>query len=152
MANKSNAALLAAAERRQLLLLQERKLASVEIQITALVNRYNFPNDNFLNGKTITKFWLPDNSTGDVEAPSGAPLITNSAVIAANFTVRRDSDAVILDVPLVYFQESWNGGDRRTRDVWIEGFNPGTTYVNFPNIGSVAIGQSILFMVEYIDC
>lgn len=152
MAKLTKAKMIEAAERRQLLMLQERKTASIEIQITSIINRYSFPNDNFLNGKTITRFWLPDNDNGDVIAPSGAPVINNTAVFGANFTVRRDSDAVILDVPLAYFLESWYGGDRRTREVWIEGFNPGTTYINFPNTGELNIGDSILFMVEYIDC
>lgn len=152
MAPLNKAELEKAAERRQLMMLQERKLASIEIQLTATSAKFTFPNDNFLNGKTITKFWLPDNTDDDFIAPSGRPVVSNAVINSANFTVRKDSDAKILEVPLNYFLESWFGGDRRVRDVWIEGFNPGTTFVNFPDTTVIDTDTSILFMVEYIDC
>lgn len=152
MAKINRAELVAAAERRNLMMLQERKLASIEIQLTTAASKFTFPNDNFLNGKTITMFWLPDNDESNIIAPSGRPVAANAVIMAANFTVRKDSDSKILDVPLAYFLESWYGGDRRTREVWIEGFNPGTTFVNFPDTTVIDTDTSILFMVEYIDC
>lgn len=148
----TKAELIAAAERRQLMMLQERKMASIEIQLSIISSTFTFPNDNFLNGKTITKFWLPDNTDGDVFAPSGRPLASNAVINSANFTVRKDSDSKLLDVPMNYFLESWFGGDRSVREVWIEGFNPGTTFVNFPDSSVVDTDTSILFLVEYIDC
>ena len=152
MAKINRVELVAAAERRNLMMLQERKLASIEIQLTTAASKFTFPNDNFLNGKTITMFWLPDNDNTDIVAPSGRPVAANNVIMSANFTVRKDSDSKVLDVPLAYFLESWYGGDRRTREVWIEGFNPGTTFVNFPDTGVIDTDTSILFMVEYIDC
>lgn len=130
---------------------QRPKLAGIEIPITAITGKYNFPNNNFLNGKTILSMWIPDNTSGDVVAPSGNACVSNTAIVVANITIRKDSDAVVLDVPLVYFQESWDGGDRRVRPLFIEGFNPGTTFINMPDTSPLTLGQSFIIMVEYVD-
>jgi hypothetical protein len=132
---------------------QVRKLASIEIMITAITGQYNWPNNNFLNGKTITALWLPDNTEGNVIAPSGNDAVTNDAIFNANLTIRKDgSDAVVLQVPLCFFLESWYGGDRTVRPLNIDNFNPGTTFINFTDTGNLSVGESILMMVEYIDC
>lgn len=130
---------------------QRPKLAGIEIPITAVTGKYTFPNNNFLNGKTILAMWVPDNTSGDVIAPSGNTCVSNATILASNITIRKDSDAVVLDVPLVYFQESWEGGDRRVRPLHIEGFNPGTTFINLPDTSSLTVGQSFIIMVEYLD-
>lgn len=131
---------------------QVRKLASIEIQITSVTGQYTFPNNNFLNGKTITSMWIPDNDSANIIAPSGNAVVANDVIFNANLTIRKDSDAVVLAIPLCYFLESWYGGDRQVRPLNIEGFNPGLTFVNFPDTTNLVVGESILLMVEYIDC
>ena len=131
---------------------QVRKLASIEIQIAAVVGQYTFPNNNFLNGKTITAMWIPDNDGTNVIAPSGNASVGNNVIFNANLTIRKDSDAIVLQVPLAYFLESWYGGDRQVRPLHVEGFNPGLTFINFPDTSNLVVGESILLMVEYIDC
>lgn len=131
---------------------QVRKSASIEIPITALVGQYTFPNNNFLNGKRIVAIYIPDNAGTNVIAPSGNDAVTNDAIFGCNLTVRKDSDAVILQVPLCFYLESWSGGDRRLREVNIPGFNPGTTFINVPDTSLLTVGQSFLLMVEYYDC
>jgi len=127
----------------------ERKLAGIEVQLVNTNGRYTFPNDNFLNGKTITAMWIPDNSEDDGFAPSGAALVPNACIRASQLSIRKDSDAKVLEVQLKYFLES--DGDRRVRPLHIEGFNPGTTFVNVQDTTTFAVNESIVFMVEYLD-
>lgn len=129
-----------------------RKSTSIEIPITALVGQYTFPNNNFLNGKRIVAMWIPDNTDTNVIAPSGNAVVANDAIFGANLTIRKDSDAVVLQVPLSFYLESWNGGDRSVRPLDIDGFNPGTTFINVPDTSTISIGESFLLMVEYFDC
>ena len=128
----------------------ERKLASIEVNLTSTaIGKYTFPNDNFLNGKTITAMWVPDNSEDDGFANSGAALVPNACVRASQLTIRKDADAKVLTVQLSYFLEST--GDRRVRPLNIPGFNPGTTFVEIQDLTTFAAGESIVFMVEYLD-
>lgn len=128
------------------------KIAGIEIPITAITGKLSFPNNNFLNGKTILGMSIPDNSGSNVKAPSGNAGVTNAAVFGANLTIRRDSDAVVLEVPLSYFLESWAGGDRTVRPLKIEGFNPGTTFINIPDTTTITVGKSFYITVVYVDC
>ena len=123
----------------------------VEVQILALVSKVNWPNNNFLNGKRIISLWIPDNDNGDVLSPTNRPMISNIAVNSASLTVQRDSDNVAQDVPLQFYQQTLNH-DRTVRRVNIPGFNPGTTYVNFPDTSLITTAQSVLILVEYLDC
>lgn len=131
---------------------EQRKLAGIEIPITAITNKYTFPNNNFLNGKTVTGIWIPDNSEGNLYAPSGATVVGNDAIFASTFTIRHDSDSIVLDIPLTYFLESWYGGDRTMRQLWVEGFTPGTTFIQVQDTDTINLGESFFLMVEYIDC
>ena len=128
----------------------ERKLASIEVNLTSTaIGKYSFPNDNFLNGKTITAMWIPDNEDDDGFSPSGADLVPNACIRASQLTIRKGSDAKVLTVQLKYFLEST--GDRRVRPLNIPGFNPGTTFVEIQDLATFAANDSIVFMVEYLD-
>lgn len=128
----------------------ERKLASIEVNLTSTaIGKYSFPNDNFLNGKTIVAMWIPDNTDDDSFAPSGAAIVPNDCIRASQLTIRKDADAKVLTVQLKYFQEST--GDRRVRPLMIHGFNPGTTFVEIQDLTTFAANESIVFMVEYLD-
>jgi hypothetical protein len=127
----------------------ERKLAAIEVNLVNTNGKYTFPNDNFLNGKTITAMWIPDNTEDDGFAPSGADLVPNACIRASQLTIRKDADAKVLEVQLKYFLES--DGDRRVRPLNIKGFNPGTTFVNVQDTTTFTAGESIVFMVEYLD-
>lgn len=127
----------------------ERKLAGIEVNLPNTNGKYTFPNDNFLNGKTITAMWIPDNDDDDGFAPSGAALVPNACIRASQLTIRKDSDAKALDVQLKYFLE--NSGDRRVRPLYVEGFNPGTTVINIQDTTTFTVGESIVLMVEYLD-
>lgn len=128
----------------------ERKLASIEIAlVTANIGKWSFPNDNFLNGKTITAMWIPDNTDDDGRAPSGAALVPNDCIRASQLTIQKDADNKVQDVQLKYFLES--SGDRRVRPLHINGFNPGTTFVKIQDLSTYTAGESIVFMVEYLD-
>jgi len=127
----------------------ERKLAAIEVQLVNTNGKYTFPNDNFLNGKTITAMWVPDNTDDDGFAPSGNALVPNACIKASQLTIRKDADAKVLEVQLSYFLEST--GDRRVRPLNITGFNPGTTFVVVQDTTTFAVNESIVFMVEYLD-
>ena len=126
------------------------RFASQEINLTSTANgKYTFPNDNFLNGKTITGMWIQDNTADDGKAPSGANLVPNDCIRAAILTTRRDADAMILDTPLSWLLEST--GDRSMRQVYIDGFNPGTSYITVLDPATYTAGESIVILVQYFD-
>ena len=127
----------------------EKKQAGIEIVLNAVQGKFTFPNNNFLNGKTIVGMWIPDNEDGDGFAPSGAALVSNACIRASQLTIRKDADAKTLDVQLKYFLET--NGDRSIRPLYIKGFNPGTTFVEIQDTGTFTVGESIVFMVEYLD-
>jgi len=129
--------------------MKQTRFASQEIQLVNTNGKYTFPNDNFLNGKTVVGMWIQDNSSDDGKAPSGADLVPNPCIRASILTVRRDADAKILDFPLSYFLEST--GDRSPRRVHIDGFNPGTSFVTILDTTTFAVNESIVIGVEYID-
>lgn len=131
------------------------KITTVEIQTTNTTGKFTFPNDNLLNGKTIVGIFVPDNTTDDLVAPSGRPVVPNDAVNAAVLDVKvNGNDSQIYTVPLKYFQE--NSGDRQVRKMFLENVNPGTSTVTF-NPDPVSGNQrydttdSVLLVVEYID-
>lgn len=111
--------------------------------------RYTFPNDNFLNGKTIVAMWIPNNEEDDGFAPSGNALVPNACIRASQLTIRKDSDAKTLNVQLKYFLES--EGDRSVRPLYIPGFNPGTTFIDIQDTTTFDVNESIVFMVEYME-
>ena len=131
------------------------KFAGIEIPLTNTTGKFSFPNNNFLNGKTITGMWIADNPDDDQVAPSGAEVVSNAAIAAANLTMRvNGSDAIVLDVQLSYLKE--NSGDRQVRNVWIKDYNPGTSYITFqPTPGTTTqrytVGQSVVLLLRYID-
>lgn len=128
----------------------ERKLASIEVQLlTTATGKFTFPNNNFLNGKTITAMWIPDNSEDDGFAPSGAALVPNECIRASQLTIQTGSDQKVQDVQLKYFMES--DGDRRVRPLLVYDFAPGKTFVNIQDTTTFAAGESIVFIVEYLD-
>lgn len=132
-----------------MLIRKEVKQTGVEVQLLNTNGRYTFPNDNFLNGKTIVAMWIPDNTDDDGFAPSGNPLVPNECIRASQLTIRKDSDAKALNVQLKYFLES--DGDRSVRPLYIEGFNPGTTFIEIQDTTTFAVNESIVFMVEYME-
>ena len=125
------------------------KMAGIEINLVNTNGKYTFPNDNFLNGKTILRWWVPDNTEDDGFAPSGANLVPNACIRASIMTIRKDSDAKGLDVQLSYFLQT--DGDRRARDLRVDGFNPGTTFINIQDTATFTVGESIVVNVEYLD-
>lgn len=129
----------------------ESKFLGVEIQLPNTTGKFSFPNDNYLNGKRIIGLWIQDNSDGDGISPSGRPLPPNSAINAGFLTIRKDSDAKTQSVPLQYYQQQ-GLYDRRMRRCNIPGFNPGTTFVEFPNSGVYDVTDSLVILVEYMDC
>lgn len=128
---------------------KEIKQAGIEVNLVNTNGKYTFPNDNFLNGKTVVAMWIPDNENDDGYAPSGAALVPNECIRASQLTIRKDSDAKTLEVQLKYFLES--DGDRSVRPLFIKGFNPGTTFVEIQDTGTFDVGESIVFMVEYME-
>lgn len=128
---------------------KETKLAGIEVNLANTNGKYTFPNDNFLNGKTIVGMWIPDNDNGDGFAPSGAELVPNACIRASQLTIRKDSDSKVLDVQLKYFLES--DGDRTVRPLCIRGFNPGTTFIDIQDTSTFTVDQSIVLMVEYME-
>lgn len=128
---------------------KEIKQAGIEVSLSNLNGKYTFPNDNFLNGKTVVAMWIPDNADDNGYAPSGANLVPNECIRASQLTIRKDSDAKALNVQLKYFLES--DGDRSVRPLYIEGFNPGTTFIEIQDTGTFDLDESIVFMVEYME-
>lgn len=129
----------------------ESKFYGVEIQLPNTTGKFTFPNDNFLNGKRIIGMWIQDNTADTGLAPSGRPLPPNSAINAGFLTIRKDSDAKGLEMPLQFFQQQGNF-DRTVRRMNIPGFNPGTTFVEFPDTSVYATTDSLVILVEYMDC
>lgn len=129
----------------------ESKFLGVEIQLTNTTGKFSFPNDNYLNGKRIIGMWIQDNEDEDGVAPSGRPLIDNAAINGGFLTIRKDSDAKGELIPLQYLQQQENY-DRSIRRMNIPGFNPGTTFVLFPNTSVYDTDQSVVILVEYTDC
>lgn len=129
----------------------ESKFYGVEIQLPNTTGKFTFPNDNFLNGKRIIGMWIQDNAADNGIAPSGRPLPPNSAINAGFLTIRKDSDAKGLEMPLQFFQQQGNY-DRTIRRMNIPGFNPGTTFVVFPDSSVYATTDSLVILVEYMDC
>jgi len=127
----------------------ETKFASQEINLVNTNGKYTFPNDNFLNGKTILAMWIQDNTNDDGFAPSGANLVPNACIRASILTVQKDADAKILEFPLSWLLE--NAGDRRMRDMYITGFNPGTSFVMIKNTATFTVNESIVIGVKYQD-
>ena len=125
------------------------KQAGIEVNLANANGKYTFPNDNFLNGKTVVGIWIPDNTDDDGFAPSGVALVPNACINASQLTIRKNSDAKALNVQLKYFQE--NSGDRTVRRRFIPGFNPGTTFIEVQDTSTFAIGESIVLMVEYME-
>ena len=93
--------------------------------------------------------WIQDNTADDGKAPSGANLVPNDCIRAAILTTRRDADAMILDTPLSWLLEST--GDRSMRQVYIDGFNPGTSYITVLDTATYTAGESIVILVQYFD-
>lgn len=127
----------------------ETKFASQEINLANSSGKYTFPNDNFLNGKTILAMWIQDNTNDDGFAPSGVALVPNACIRASILTVQKDADAKILNFPLPWLLET--SGDRRMRDMYITGFNPGTSFVVVQNTATFTVGESIVIGVMYQD-
>ena len=125
------------------------KQAGIEVNLVNSNGKYTFPNDNFLNGKTVVGMWIPDNANDDGYASSGAALVPNPCINASQLTIRKDSDAKTLNVQLKYFQE--NAGDRSVRRLFIPGFNPGTTFIEIQDTTTFTVGESIVLMVEYME-
>lgn len=128
---------------------RETKFATQEIQLVNNSGRYTFPNDNFLNNKTVVGMWIQDNADDDGFAPSGADLVPNDCIRASILTVRKDSDAKILEFPLKWLLES--DGDRQMRKMYIPGFNPGTSFVDIKDVATFTVGESIVIGVEYME-
>ena len=128
---------------------KETKFASQEINLANTSGKYTFPNDNFLNGKTILAMWIQDNTNDDGFSPSGVALVPNDCIRASILTVQKDADAKILNFPLAWLLE--NAGDRRMRDMLITGFNPGTSYVVVQDTTTFTAGESIVIGVLYQD-
>lgn len=129
----------------------ESKFLGVEIPLPNNSGKFNWPNDNYLNGKRIIGMWIQDNDDDDAISPTNRPLVQNSAINAAYLTIRKDSDAKAQSVPLQFYQQTDNE-DRRMRRMNIPGFNPGTTFVEFPNTSVYGTDQSVFILVEYMDC
>ena len=125
------------------------KQAGIEVNLANANGKYTFPNDNFLNGKTVVGMWIPDNTDDDGFASSGAALVPNACMNASQLTIRKDSDAKTLNVQLKYFQE--NSGDRSVTRLFIPGFNPGTTFIEVQDVATFTLGESIVLMVEYME-
>lgn len=128
---------------------RETKFASQEINLANTNGKYTFPNDNFLNGKTILAMWIQDNTNDDGFAPSGADLVPNACIRASILTVQKDADAKILLFPLPWLLET--SGDRRMREMYITGFNPGTSYIVVQDTATFTVGESIVIGVMYQD-
>ena len=129
----------------------ESKFLGVEIQLLNSTGKFNWPNDNYLNGKRIIGMWIQDNSEDDGISPTNRPLLPNTAINAGFLTIRKDSDAKGQDVPLQYYQQQGNF-DRTMRRMNIPGFNPGTTFVTFPDPSVYGTTDSLVILVEYMDC
>lgn len=129
----------------------ESKFLGVEIQLPNNGGKFSWPNDNYLNNKRIIGMWIQDNSDNDGLSPTGRPLIPNSAINAGFMTIRKDSDAKGQSVPLQYYQQQ-GLFDRTMRRMNIPGFNPGTTFIEFPDPSVYATTDSIVVLVEYMDC
>ncbi len=129
----------------------ESKFLGVEIQLSNTGGKFSFPNDNYLNGKRIIGMWIQDNEQTDGVSPSNRPLISNGGINGGYLTIRRDSDAKGQSMPLQFFQQQ-GLYDRTIRRMNIPGFNPGTTFVEFPDPSVYNTTDSIVILVEYMDC
>ena len=129
----------------------ESKFLGVEIQLSNTTGKFSFPNDNYLNGKRIIGMWIQDNTSTNGIAPSGRDILPNAAINAGFLTIRKDSDAKGQSVPLQYYQQQGNF-DRQMRRMNIPGFNPGTTFVEFPDSSVYSTTDSLVILVEYMDC
>lgn len=129
----------------------ESKFLGVEIQLPNTGGKFSFPNDNYLNGKRIIGMWIQDNTDDDGVSPSNRPLISNAGINGGYMTIRKDSDAKGQSIPLQFFQQQ-GLFDRTIRRMNIPGFNPGTTFVEFPDPTVYNTTDSIVILVEYMDC
>lgn len=129
----------------------ESKFLGVEIQLPNTTGKFSWPNDNYLNGKRIIGMWMQDNTEEDGLSPTGRPLVDNAAVNSGFLTIRKDSDAKGQDVPLQFIQQQGNF-DRTVRRMNIPGFNPGTTFITFPDSSVYDTTESVVILVEYMDC
>lgn len=128
--------------------LQPRTI-TVEIPFVNTTGKFNFPNNNELNGKRIIGISIPENSDDNVLCNSGAAMIDNAAVAATFITIRRDSDNIIFEDYAKFYQETT--GDRTMRRVNIDGFNPSTSFVEIVDTTLYTVGEALMIHIEYVD-
>lgn len=127
-----------------------RRVISVEILLNNTTGKFTFPNNNELNGKRIIGISVPDNSAGNMKSISNVAVATNACVAATYLEIRRDSDNIIYQVPLKFYQET--SGDREVRPINIKGFNPQTSGIVIVDTSTYTSGStSMVIVIEYTD-
>ncbi len=129
--------------------LQPRTI-TVEIPFVNTTGKFNFPNNNELNGRRIIGISIPENSDDNVLCNSGAVMIDNAAIAATFITIRRDSDNIIFEDYAKFYQETT--GDRTMRRVNIDGFNPSTSFIECVDSSLYTVGEALMLHIEYVDC
>ena len=132
----------------------EPKRLSVEFVLNSSNGKFTFPNNNELNGKTVVGICLEDNADDDLVSQSGREIVTNAAVNSCHMTLMRNSVNLELTVPLKFYQNT--NGDRTIRSLFVDGFNPATSYIQFqkdPTSGLYRYDedQSVEMTIEYYD-
>jgi len=133
---------------------RKKQRLSVEFVLNSSNGKFTFPNNNELNNKTVVGICLEDNADDELVSQSGRAIISNAAVNSCHMTIMRNSVNLELTIPLKFYQNT--NGDREIRDLYVEGFNPATSYIQFqkdPTTGNYRYleTQSIEMTIEYYD-